>query len=133
MRQKKGIVTSAKMTGTVTVTVHREAFHPLYKKPYRVSTKFLVDLHGHDAKVGDMVRIEECRPLSKNKYFRIAEVLKRAAHVSEMAEGEGVEEVLHKKKETKTVDSGQKSVASANKTDRSSLPNDHSSLPTDHV
>lgn len=98
MRQKKGIVTSAKMTGTVTVTVHRESFHPLYKKPYRVSTKFLVDLHGHDAHVGDLVRIEECRPLSKRKYFRIAEVLKRAAQVSEIVEEKGVEEAMRRKK-----------------------------------
>lgn len=104
MRQKKGIVTSAKMTGTVTVTIHREAFHPLYKKPYRVSTKFLVDTHGHDAKVGDLVRIEECRPLSKRKYFRIAEILKHAAQVSEMSEGEGVEEAMRRKKMTEAAD-----------------------------
>ncbi|OGJ59456.1 30S ribosomal protein S17 [Candidatus Peribacteria bacterium RIFCSPHIGHO2_01_FULL_51_9] len=102
MRQKKGIVTSAKMTGTVTVTVHRESFHPLYKKPYRVSTKFLVDLHGQDAHVGDLVRIEECRPLSKRKYFRVAEILKHAAQVSELKEEKGVEDLAHKKKDTES-------------------------------
>ena len=104
MRQKKGIVTSAKMTGTVTVTIHRESFHPLYKKLFRVSTRFLVDLHGHDAHVGDHVRIEECRPLSKRKYFRIAEILKRAAQVSELGEEKGIEEVMHRKKTAKPSD-----------------------------
>lgn len=88
MTQKTGTITSAgKMKDTVTVTVHALVRHPLYKKSYRSSKKFLVDTKGvEDLGVGDEVVIEECRPLSKSKHFRIKDVLKRAARVSEMAE-----------------------------------------------
>jgi small subunit ribosomal protein S17 len=87
MRTKKGTVTSAKMTGTVTVTVHRSVFHPLYQKRYRSSKKFLADSRGiEDIGVGDTVIITECRPLSKNKHFKVTEVLKRVPRVSEMGE-----------------------------------------------
>ena len=53
MLTKRGIVTSAKMTGTVTVTVHRRKPHPLYRKSFRVSKKFLVDARGLELGVGD--------------------------------------------------------------------------------
>lgn len=88
MTQKIGTITSAgKMKDTVTVTVHQLVRHPLYKKSYRSSKKFLVDTKGmDDLGVGDEVVIEECRPLSKTKHFRLKEVLKRAARVSEMAD-----------------------------------------------
>jgi small subunit ribosomal protein S17 len=87
MRTKRGTITSAKMTGTVTVTVHRSSFHPIYKKRFRISTKFLADSRGiEDLGVGDMVEITECRPLSKRKCFKVTEVLKRVPRVSEMAE-----------------------------------------------
>lgn len=88
MTQKTGTITSAgHMQDTVTVTVHMHVRHPLYKKSYRQSKKFLVDTKGiTDLGVGDEVVIEECRPISKRKHFRIQEVLKRAARVSDMAE-----------------------------------------------
>lgn len=88
MTQKIGTITSAgKMQDTVTVTVHMQVRHPLYKKSFRRSKKFLTDTKGHsDLGVGDEVVIEECRPLSKTKHFRLKEVIKRAARVSEMAE-----------------------------------------------
>jgi small subunit ribosomal protein S17 len=88
MTTKTGTITSAgKMQDTVTVTVHMQVRHPLYKKSFRQSKKFLVDTKGvTDLGVGDEVIIVECRPLSKTKHFKIKEVLKRAARVSEMAE-----------------------------------------------
>lgn len=87
MRTKQGTITSAKMTGTVTVTVHRSVFHPLYKKRFRVSKKFLADTNTmEDLGVGDTVEITECRPLSKRKCFKVTTVLKRVPRVSEMAE-----------------------------------------------
>ena len=86
MRTKQGTITAAKMTGTVTVTVHRSMFHALYKKRYRMSKKFLADSNGMDLGVGDSVVITECRPLSKRKCFKVTEVLKRGPRVSEMAE-----------------------------------------------
>ncbi|MBI3619394.1 30S ribosomal protein S17 [Candidatus Peregrinibacteria bacterium] len=86
MRTKQGVITSAKMKGTVTVTVHRAVFHPLYKKRYRMSKKFLADMNGMDLGVGDLVEITECRPLSKRKCFKVTEMIKQAPRVSEMAE-----------------------------------------------
>lgn len=78
MRTKSGIVTSAKMQNTVTIAVHRSVMHPLYRKRYRVTKKFLADTNGHTVREGDTVVITECRPLSKRKCFRVTEILKRA-------------------------------------------------------
>lgn len=92
MRTLKGVITAAKMTRTVTVTVHRLVFHPLYKKRFRRSKKFLADTGEFtDLAVGDLVAITECRPLSRRKRFRISEVLQRVPRVSgELAEEAGV-------------------------------------------
>jgi small subunit ribosomal protein S17 len=98
MITKKGIVTSAKMTGTITVIVHRQVNHPLYKKSFRRSKKFMADLNKiEDVVVGDEVLIEECRPLSKNKHFILKEVLKRVPRVAKMKEEKGLEEAMHGK------------------------------------
>lgn len=75
MRTKKGIVTSAKMEKTVTVTVARSVVHPIYKKRFPVSKKFLADTNDLEVKEGDVVRIGECRPLSKRKHFKVIEVV----------------------------------------------------------
>lgn len=98
MRTKKGTVTSAKMTGTVSVTVDRHVFHPIYKKRFRKSKKFLCDTNGMDLYVGDQVIITECRPMSKNKYFKVSEITKAAPRVSDMKEDKAVEEVIHREK-----------------------------------
>ncbi len=89
MRTKIGLITSAKMDKTVTVTVHRYVMHRKYGKRYRVSKKFLADTEGfNDLKEGDEVMITECRPLSKRKYFRVSEVKKRALQMSQVVEEE---------------------------------------------
>jgi len=98
MRTKQGTITSAKMTDTVTVTVHARKFHPKYKKSFRVSKKFLADSKGVDVGVGDLVVITETRPISKRKHFRVSEILKRAPRVSEMAEEASLTKVIEKKK-----------------------------------
>ena len=95
MLQKRGIVTSAKMTGTVTVTVHRRKPHPLYRKSFRVSGKFLADPNGLEFGVGDEVMITECRPLSKRKRFKVSDVLVRAERVGEVAEEAGLLSAMH--------------------------------------
>ena len=100
MRTKKGPIPSAKMTGTVTVTVHRSMVHALYKKRYRMSKKFLADSNGQELGVGDEVVITECRPLSKRKCFKVTEVLKRAPRVSELADEAAIEGVMRKRKTT---------------------------------
>jgi small subunit ribosomal protein S17 len=78
-RTLQGRVTSSKAAKTVTVSVDRQEQHGVYGKLLRRSTK----LHAHDEKgechEGDLVRIAECRPLSKTKHFRVVEVLARAA------------------------------------------------------
>lgn len=101
MLTKKGVITSAgKMQDTVTVTVHQHVRHPLYKKSFRKSKKFLADTKGMtDLIVGDEVVITECRPLSKNKHFKVTEVTKRAPRVSEMVEEAAVEKTIHREKQ----------------------------------
>jgi small subunit ribosomal protein S17 len=73
-----GRVVSDKMDQTVTVLVERRVRHPLYGKIVRRSTK----VHAHDAentcRIGDTVTVEECRPISKTKAWRLVEVISRA-------------------------------------------------------
>ncbi|MBI3336602.1 mitochondrial small ribosomal subunit protein uS17m [Candidatus Peregrinibacteria bacterium] len=97
MKPKKGIITSARMTGTVVVTVHRFVLHPLYKKQYRRSKKFLADPGDFDLHEGDEVEVAECRPLSKRKCFRIINLIKAAPRVSEVREESELEEAMHRK------------------------------------
>ncbi len=113
MITKKGIVSSAKMTGTISVIVHRQVSHPLYKKSFRKSKKFLVDLNKIDDVIaGDEVLIEECRPLSKNKHFILKEVLKRVPRVSKMKEEKGLEQAMSSKTLTPDTDSTDSPVSS---------------------
>ena len=73
-----GVVTSNKMTKTITVAVERKVKHPMYGKFLKKTTKF----HAHDEKnectIGDTVRIMETRPLSKLKRWRLVEVVEKA-------------------------------------------------------
>ena len=102
MITKRGIVSGTKMTGTVTVTVHRHKSHSLYRKQYRVSTKFLVDPAGFDVGVGDEVEMSECRPISKRKYFKISKIIKSAPRTDDVREEEEVKEAMHRRvQETK--------------------------------
>jgi len=77
-RTVEGRVVSNKMQKTVTVLLERQVQHPLYGKIVRRSTK----VHAHDetgeCKEGDVVRIAECRPLSKTKNWRVVKVVTRA-------------------------------------------------------
>ncbi len=68
-----GRVTSDKMDKTVTVLVDRRVMHPLYKKFIRRSKKYAAHDEANLCKVGDMVRIEECRPISKRKTWLVIE------------------------------------------------------------
>ena len=77
-RTIEGRVVSNKMQKTVTVLLERQVQHPLYGKIVRRSTK----VHAHDeageCKEGDVVRIAECRPLSKTKNWRVVKIVTRA-------------------------------------------------------
>ncbi|MBI1983977.1 MAG: 30S ribosomal protein S17 [Acidobacteria bacterium] len=85
-QEKVGIVTGGKMQKTVTVTVDRQFSHPLYKKVVRRSKKFLAHDEKSECRVGDMVRIEETRPLSRRKRWRVVSVISRGAQVAELPE-----------------------------------------------
>ncbi len=75
----QGVVVSDKNDKTVVVRVERRFTHPLFKKTARRTKKY----HAHDeantAKQGDMVRIEECRPISKNKSWKLVEDVSSAS------------------------------------------------------
>jgi small subunit ribosomal protein S17 len=68
-----GRVVSDKMEKTVTVSVERRIMHPLYKKFIRRSKKYAAHDEGNVCKVGDLVKIEECAPISKRKTWSVIE------------------------------------------------------------
>lgn len=70
-RTLQGVVVSDKADKTITVRVDRRIMHPLYKKYIRRSKKYAAHDPENRCKVGDTVRIRECRPLSKNKNFDV--------------------------------------------------------------
>ena len=73
-----GTVISDKMRKTIIVRITHMSKHPKYGKIIKNYTKFKVHDEKNAAKIGDMVRIEETRPLSKDKRFRLIEVIKKA-------------------------------------------------------
>src|SRR6202158_4339259 len=79
--EKVGEVVSIKMQKTIVVEVSRRVPHPLYKRIVGKRKKFYVHDETKDAKLGDIVRIIECRPLSKLKRWRLLDVVRRAAQV----------------------------------------------------
>ncbi len=74
-----GSVVSDKMDKTITVKIERKVPHPVYKKYVRRSTKIHAHDENNECKTGDVVMVEECRPLSKNKSWRLVKVLETAA------------------------------------------------------
>ncbi|MCB0043888.1 MAG: 30S ribosomal protein S17 [Caldilineaceae bacterium] len=73
-----GVVTSNKMEKTVVVTVQRVTQHPLYGKVIKLNKKYKAHDEENAAKIGDRVRIRECRPMSKDKHFFVEEILEQA-------------------------------------------------------
>jgi small subunit ribosomal protein S17 len=78
VKMKTGRVVSDKMDKTIVVAVENLIEHPLYKKRMRRTKRFQAHDEQNEAHVGDTVRIGEGRPLSKNKTYRLMEVLRRA-------------------------------------------------------
>lgn len=72
-RTLKGIVISDKMDKSVVVRVDRVKTHPIYHKKYNVSTKFIAHDESGEHKIGEEVEIEETKPISKNKRWKIVE------------------------------------------------------------
>ena len=73
-----GLVTSDAMDKSIVVTIATKKMDRLYKKYVTKSKKYMAHDENNDAHVGDTVRIVECRPLSKNKCWRLAEIIERA-------------------------------------------------------
>ena len=77
-RQLTGRVVSDKMDKTVTVVVERQVMHPTIGKVVKRTKKYHAHNEGNDARMGDRVVIEECRPISKTKAWKVARVAERA-------------------------------------------------------
>ncbi len=75
---REGIVSSAGMDKTVVVTVVSRVRHPLYRKTLQHTTKLYAHDADNDCRVGDRVRVQETRPLSKLKRWRLLEIVERA-------------------------------------------------------
>src|SRR5881409_1918083 len=104
-KTKVGVVVSAKMAKTVIVEVGRFREHPLYKKMIRLRKRFAAHDENGEAKAGDLVRIQESRPFSATKRWRLVEVISRAGEAGAAAprvadiskaleEQEGVTDIL---------------------------------------
>lgn len=77
-KERVGLVVSDKMDKTITIAIERQVKHPIYKKFLKKTTKLMAHDENNEAHQGDTVRIMETRPLSKNKRWRLVEVLERA-------------------------------------------------------
>src|SRR5687768_841618 len=106
-KTKVGVVVSAKQARTVIVTVERLREHPLYKKVVRVRKRFAAHDDAGDVREGDLVRIQESRPYSATKRWRVVEVISRLGEAGAAAprvadvekaleESEGVTDILSK-------------------------------------
>lgn len=77
-KQRTGVVTSNKMTKTITVSVERRLRHPIYGKFVKKTKSFFAHDENNECNIGDKVRIMETRPMSKNKRWRLVEIIERA-------------------------------------------------------
>lgn len=77
-RVKQGVVRSDKMDKTIVVVSETRVPHPIYGKIVRKSTRFKAHDERNDAHIGDTVRIAECRPMSRDKRWRLVEIVQRA-------------------------------------------------------
>jgi len=77
-KERIGVVVSNKMDKSITVAVKRKVKHPIYGKFINRTKKLMVHDEKNSCKIGDTVRISETRPLSKNKAWRLVEIIERA-------------------------------------------------------
>jgi small subunit ribosomal protein S17 len=89
--EKVGSVVSARMAKTIVVEVTRKAAHPIYKRVVTKKKKFYAHDEESSAKVGDVVRIIECRPMSKLKRWRLGEIIRKAVQVTTDLRSIGIE------------------------------------------
>lgn len=77
-KERIGLVVSSKMDKSITVAIERQVKHPIYGKFIKQTSKLMAHDENNDAGEGDTVRIMETRPLSKNKRWRLVEIVERA-------------------------------------------------------
>jgi small subunit ribosomal protein S17 len=77
-KEKSGVVTSNKMQSTIVVAVDRKVKHSKYGKFMHKTSSFMAHDENNECQIGDTVRIMETRPLSKNKRWRLVEIIERA-------------------------------------------------------
>jgi small subunit ribosomal protein S17 len=77
-KERTGLVVSDKMDKSIIVVVERKVKHPMYGKFMKKTTKFMAHDEKNECNIGDTVRISETRPLSKNKCWRVVEIIERA-------------------------------------------------------
>ena len=77
-KSRVGIVTSDKMDKTISVKIETMVAHPVYKKRINRTTVFKAHDENNEAKIGDKVKITETRPLSRDKRWRLVEIIERA-------------------------------------------------------
>ena len=77
-KERIGVVVSNKMDKSIVILVERKVKHPKYGKLVKKSTKFMAHDEKNEANIGDTVRIMETRPLSKNKCWRLVEIVEKA-------------------------------------------------------
>jgi len=76
-KEKTGVVVSNKMQKTIVVNVERKVMHPKYGKFVKKSNKFMAEDAKNECSIGDTVKIAETRPLSKNKCWRLVEIIEK--------------------------------------------------------
>ena len=76
-KERDGVVVSNKMEKSITIAVKRKVKHPIYGKFINKTTKFLAHDEENSCNIGDTVKIMETRPLSKNKSWRLVEIVER--------------------------------------------------------
>jgi len=96
-RTFEGIVTSDKMSKTIVVRVDRTKMHERYGKRFAISKKYKVHDEKGEAHIGDLVRFEECSPISKDKRCKLSEILKVAPKHVALAEDAVLTEVVSSK------------------------------------
>jgi len=77
-KERIGLVVSNKMDKSIVISVERKVKHPIYGKFVKATSKFTAHDEKNDCNIGDTVKIMETRPLSKNKCWRLVEILERA-------------------------------------------------------
>jgi small subunit ribosomal protein S17 len=73
-----GVVVKNSMQKSITIAIERKVAHPIYKKYFKKTTKLIVHDENNECNIGDVVKIMETRPISKNKNWRLVEIVEKA-------------------------------------------------------